>query len=212
MKRKSLITEWEKTWDGLDSGKLNIAARLYLEFVRRDIKKILETIRLPKKSKVIDVGCGTGRTLLWLKGLGFKNLIGVDITRSSLKHCKKIGIKNVYLMDVFGLKYKTEEFDLVFSEGLVEHFNESDFISSINEICRVSRKYVLFVQPNRASLYRKLVNLYYMFVDEKGPPERDYQFSDFNKAFSKNGFYLQDRLVTMLGGFWILLFQRNNDG
>ena len=204
MDRKKVMNEWEKTRKNSD-GNLNVLATTYLSFVKSHIEKTLEDI--PKnartRAKSIDVGCGTGRTLQWLKEFGF-NPIGIDCSKSSVNLCKRLGL-DVLLMDAFKTTFKDREFDLVFAAGVIEHF--SDFQPLIDEMCRISKKYILLVQPNRSSLYRKLANIYYLFIPEKGPPEQDYELEDFLESLSRNGFYLSKFSITPLDGFWVLLFK-----
>lgn len=202
MDKKRVMHEWERAWKDYEG--LNIIARTYFGFVKSHVKEIINDI--PIQSKVIDVGCGSGRSLLWLEEFGF-NPIGIDCSKSSIRHCKNIGL-DVSLMDAFKTTFKNKEFDLVFSEGLIEHFIPKDFQSLVNEMCRISKKYVLLVQPNRLSLFRKLANIYYLFIQEKGPPEQYYELEDFIRSFSINAFYPIRISITPLDGFWVLLFKR----
>lgn len=206
--RKNIMTQWEKTWNNFQGRKLNFIARTYMQLVLKKIIRIIKEYKISQKSKIIDVGCGTGRTILWFKKIGYKNIIGIDASASSIKYCHNIGLNNVFLKDAFKTNFRNFQFDLVFSEGLVEHFDIKDFDKLIDEMCRISNKYVLLVQPNRWSLYRKLVNVYYSFFKEKGPPEKDYALIDFYRSFAMNRFYLEKIETVILGGFWILLFRR----
>lgn len=201
MERKKVMNKWEKTWKN-SKEDLNVLARTYLNFVRSHIEKILEDI--PKKTNSIDVGCGTGRSMQWLKEFGF-NPIGIDCSKSAVNRCKSLGL-DVLLADAYKTTFKDREFDLVVSAGVIEHFK--DFQPIIDEMCRISKKYILLVQPNRSSLYRKLANIYYLFIPEKGPPELDYELEDFLESLSRNGFYLSKSSITPLDGYWVLLFKK----
>jgi len=50
---------------------------LYRRFPHETLRS-LSRIRLAKNSRILDVGCGVGTTLLQLKELGFNNLMGID--------------------------------------------------------------------------------------------------------------------------------------
>lgn len=205
MSRKKIMKSWDETWE--DFKGPNPLALWYLDFVKKEISKMLREVKLHKKSKIIDIGCGTGRTLIWFKDFGYENSLGIDQSKSSIDYCKNLNLK-VREMNAFKTKFRNKHFDLVFSEGLLEHFDKSDAKKIIKEMCRVSKKYVLLSQPNRSSVYRKLADIFYLFIKEKGPPEKDYSIDDFVRSFSENKFELKKISTVTLGGFWLLLFER----
>lgn len=206
MNREKVMEEWENTWKNFPSMRLNILARTHLNIVKNMIKNMVKNI--PRDIKICDVGCGTGRSMSWYKKMGFDDIIGIDSSETSINHCRKLGYE-VYCMDAFDTGFEDEEIDLIHSEGLIEHFKKSNLDPFVKEMCRISKNHVLLVQPNRKSVYRKLVDIYYKLIPEKGPPEKDYKVSEFIKSFKKNGFLLKKLYTTPLGGFWILLFERN---
>lgn len=162
-----------------------------------------------KKCRIIDVGCGTGRTLILFRKNGYMNSIGIDISKKSIELCAQKNLipnKDVFLMDIKNNKFKDKEFDVVFAEGLLEHFK--NFQSIVDELCRISKKYVLLLQPNHFSIFRKLTKLYYCFFPRMVVEELTYHVKDFNKAFMRNGFILKELKNTFLNSYWVLLYQR----
>lgn len=53
-----------------------------------------------KNIKILDIGCGTGQFLYYLKEKGYKNYYGIDISKQQVEFCKKI-TKNVEQVGVF---------------------------------------------------------------------------------------------------------------
>jgi 2-polyprenyl-3-methyl-5-hydroxy-6-metoxy-1,4-benzoquinol methylase len=47
------------------------------------------TNKISKSAKILDYGCGRGRNVINLNALGYKNVYGVDISRSNINYCNK---------------------------------------------------------------------------------------------------------------------------
>lgn len=111
----------------------------YWWFVGR--RKIIETIlkkELNRKSqlRILDVGCGTGKTTLSL--IKFGNVYGVDSSFSALKHCSKRGLNKVLKCSSYQLPFRENTFDLVTLLDALEHI-END-VQVLEEIKRISKK------------------------------------------------------------------------
>ncbi|MFW9809257.1 MAG: class I SAM-dependent methyltransferase [Candidatus Thorarchaeota archaeon] len=68
------------------------------------------------KGRVLDVGCGTGRVALHLQNLGF-SVVGVDLAPGAIEGCKKLGLKEAYVMSAERLEFPNSEFDTVILFG-----------------------------------------------------------------------------------------------
>ena len=68
------------------------------------------------KGKVLDIGCGTGRVLIYLQNLGHE-VVGIDLATGAVEASKKKGIKNVYQMSAADLKFADAEFDTIVMYG-----------------------------------------------------------------------------------------------
>lgn len=92
--------------------------------------------------KILEIGCGNGRWLVWLAQKGAE-VYGIDYCKNAIKLAKKnFRINNVCgilkVEDARNLSFKDEEFDFVFSLGVIEHFNET--IIALKEHYRVLKK------------------------------------------------------------------------
>lgn len=102
--------------------------REFLENISRDIK-------------VLEVGSNIGAQLIGLQELGFKNLIGIEISGNAVEESKKL-TRNISFLksDALDIPFKDNFFDLVFTSGLLIHIHPQDLNKAIDEIYRTSKK------------------------------------------------------------------------
>lgn len=88
---------------------------------------------LPQKSKILDIGCGSGSWLLTFKNYGL-NSVGIDISADRIKQCKLAGL-NAYVGDITKeLPFDKEMFDIAFVNHVFEHVDEPNRIKLIKSI------------------------------------------------------------------------------
>lgn len=92
---------------------------------------------ISKADKVLEVGCSNGRWLRWFHKQYRSDVYGVDNDSAGFKQDNIIKFK---LGNAKQLSYEDESFDLVFSMGLVEHFNKKDKLQILKEQIRVLKK------------------------------------------------------------------------
>jgi ubiquinone/menaquinone biosynthesis C-methylase UbiE len=104
-----------------------------------------------RKGKVLDVGCGTGRTTIPLHKMGF-DVIGIDIAKNMIKNAKKVNHEIKYeVEDAAKLRYKSNSFDNVLfsNNGWAQTPVKENRTKAIKEINRVLKKnghYIFSVQ------------------------------------------------------------------
>lgn len=134
-------------------------------------KKIINTFRainLPRDAKIMDAGCGTGKLASYWLNEGY-NVLGVDISDGALAITNKKGVKTLKADILKGLPIEDNTFDLVYSDGLLEHFIDPEPI--LAELFRVSKQYVFTTVP-RISLFKSI------FIDSMIPPPKEYKKKD----------------------------------
>src|SRR3972149_8161518 len=77
---------------------------------------------LQKDHKILDVGCGFGKTIFELEKLGYRNLVGVDINPSGISYAKSESIKldtNLHFEvgDAKSLDFEDGTFDFVIAQA-----------------------------------------------------------------------------------------------
>lgn len=145
LRLKNMTKSWGKFYtSSYDFEYLIQNAHCHLEF----FKSIYEE----KPKKVLEVGSGTGAMSVFLSYLGF-DVVSLDNDKQVLEQVKKMsknlnGKVNFVFGDGFKMDYKDNDFDVVFHQGLLEHFEDGDIIKLLKEQLRVGKKVVLSVPNN----------------------------------------------------------------
>lgn len=126
-----------------------------------DIKDFIENVTIHKDficqmvemnhSKVIEVGCGSGTLSVFMSHLG-SDVTAVDLNSEVLANAQKTSANlggNIKFRkaDAFNLPFKDKEFDLAFSQGVLEHFTNNEIVLILREQLRIA-KHVFFSVPN----------------------------------------------------------------
>ncbi|MCK9292480.1 MAG: methyltransferase domain-containing protein [archaeon] len=132
-----------------------------------------------KKIFILDVGCGTGFSLEYLKDLGFINLKGIDPSLEMIKIAKDKGflVEDLGFEDLNKIKNK---FDLIIS------------ISALQWVIANKRELLL------KNLIKKIGKGLYNLLNVNGKaviqfyPESEIVFKDISSSFNRCGFSVQE--------------------
>jgi len=111
--------------------------------------------------RVLEVGCNRGhnlKVLAELLGQGC-DVVGVEPNRYALELARQATAKaGVLHGNIFDLPFKDSFFDMVLTAGVLIHVAPSDLPAALDELHRVSRRYLLaieyFAQQEEAIRYR----------------------------------------------------------
>jgi ubiquinone/menaquinone biosynthesis C-methylase UbiE len=148
---------------------------------------------------MLDVGCGNGERTMRIAGyfnIQPFNVHGVDNDDKRLIESNKIFIANRIDLEKGALPYKSEMFDLVVCNQVLEHLK--NFREIFSEITRVTTKegYIVIGIPNLAHLINRiylLLGIQPMCIHLNGPHVRAYTHRSFLKFLkSINGIKIID--------------------
>jgi ubiquinone/menaquinone biosynthesis C-methylase UbiE len=102
-KMNKLLTQ-EEYWDSV-AGKKEFTTPFQIELFKKNV---------PKEARILDVGCGYGRTLHELYLSGFTNLTGIDISKKMIDKGTKLYPKlTLKKYDGFKFPFENNSFDAV---------------------------------------------------------------------------------------------------
>lgn len=95
-----------------------------------------------RKLKILDAGCGTGRTMEDLESYG--TVTGIDISWEALSFCRQRGFQNLQQADLSEpVSFKDESFNLIVSLDVLEHVKKDEV--AMQEFFRILKKEGLLV-------------------------------------------------------------------
>lgn len=128
-------------------------------FASPKVDYIMQHVTMPAEGRILDVGCGNGYFTFYLNRIAATT--GIDYAMAMLR----MNPSNLVAQaSAFELPFPDNSFDLVFCSNLLHHLPNQDH--AIQEMKRVSRRYVVMLEPNRNNPLILALGLY-------KPEERD---------------------------------------
>ncbi|MDD5491117.1 MAG: methyltransferase domain-containing protein [bacterium] len=88
-----------------------------------------------KEARILDVGCGYGRVMYFLRSAGYNNVTGIDISPQQIEAARKNGFTRVEKVSAFEyLADKEEQFDIIFMIDILEHIEKAEVIKLLDRI------------------------------------------------------------------------------
>ena len=152
---------WDKIWKEDSS----YSSSEYRKMTDYKIKRITFDSSI-KDSTILEIGCGDGIVLKKFLEMDENNtLIGLDISEYAISQAKEENTKIRFdVCDARNLTIESDSMDLVYSIGLIEHFNHKDLTMCLNEKKRVLKTngQLVIMIPNKLSfgrVQRKIMNI-----------------------------------------------------
>lgn len=119
-------------------------------FDKLEKELILKMINPKSGESLLEIGCGTGHFLKWLKTFGLK-LTGVDLSRIMISYASKNLSQDIKfkVADADNLPFKDNSFDIAMFIATLEFLNESK--KALEEAIRVSKDKIFIGFLNKLS-------------------------------------------------------------
>jgi 2-polyprenyl-3-methyl-5-hydroxy-6-metoxy-1,4-benzoquinol methylase len=165
------VTQWSTLYSKDVSDKDlvdNIEYHTHFINLIRNCAKLSAKTKIPK---LIEIGLGNGTMSIFFSRNELYEVYGIDNDIGVLRYCinnnKKLGgYAKFFLMDAFDLSLlKKKEFDVAFSQGTLEHFDNESIIALLLKQLEIAH-YVIFSVPSFNWATREIGNERKMTLEE----------------------------------------------
>jgi 2-polyprenyl-3-methyl-5-hydroxy-6-metoxy-1,4-benzoquinol methylase len=110
-----------------------------------------------RQVKIIDLGCGHGDFLYWLKQAGFRNIEGVDGSPEQIALAHHCGVQEAQLqtIDSYLAEAPSASCDVVLLFDVLEHLTREELFSTLDGVLRILRSggRCIFHVPNAEGIH-----------------------------------------------------------
>jgi 2-polyprenyl-3-methyl-5-hydroxy-6-metoxy-1,4-benzoquinol methylase len=154
---------WEGTWEQNHFGWY-VGIEKYLA-INKKLDKLFKKFLEKGDKKVLEIGCAKAKQLIYFaKEFGYE-VYGVDYSEKGVKIAKEnlriAGVKGTILCeDVFQTTFEKESFDIVYSMGLIEHFESpAEIIEAHIKLLKKGGILILTIPNYKDSIYFSLLKI-----------------------------------------------------
>lgn len=131
---------WEQLWR---------RGVVYSDTPQQEVVDLAQRLKARDRARVLDLGCGLGRHLLWLASEGFA-ACGCDVSSTAVAACrdalKASGLRaGVIRAEMAALPFKTNGFDAVIAWDVVFHSTVRGILATVQDVRSCLRQGGLFL-------------------------------------------------------------------
>lgn len=193
---------WDKYWDGI---KIPVIAEKTIRWNQALFEVFEKYLPHDGNIKIFEVGCAPGRWLAWFNQALSYRVYGCDTAPKGYK----LTIENLNYFGVDGTIYNTDilsdelpenYFDIVYSIGFIEHYEDPTVIIEKHVSLLKKNGYLLLVIPNTAGIINKWLFKYYKMNTFLTHHNLKISSANYLHALGKE-FNLNPVYVNYIGGF-----------
>jgi len=160
--------------------------KIYENYYR---KNILNYLPSDKNAKIIDLGCGLGHCLYFLKSNNYTNISGIDLIKENVEFCTLNGFKVRQENIIKYIFSNNEKVDAFILSNVLEHFSYQEIINIINSLYKFLNKNgrIVIIIPNCNNVYG--LATYFSDITHKSPlTEKSFEDLMLNTQITKFSF------------------------
>lgn len=101
-------------------------------------QQVIERLPSDRGARIVDIGCGNGALVLQILQAGYRDVTGVDVSAEQVELARQRGLGSIIHADLLDWFDNTSErFDAVVAVDLLEHFDPSEVLSTLDRAWRV---------------------------------------------------------------------------
>ena len=177
--------------------------------LRDAMDALLQPVMNGKRLRALDVGCGTGLLLEYLRRYPLEGeVVGVDISPHALQFCQRRGANALAIASATQVPFPVASFDLIICIDTIQHLTPSGAdLAALKEFARLLRPGgLLYLRTNSARGHRPL---------QGADPDqyRRYQLTELRSMVNQAGMQtLRATYLNAIPGFWAMLREYSQIG
>lgn len=150
---KTSVAHWDTQWGRAPRMRLPSSLNVSI----RNVQRLLRPHVKPG-ARFLELGCAPGKILLWVAQVLKADVTGLDYSERGMEHARRLfaGLNvpgRLVHEDLFHHSLPAGEFDVVYSSGLIEHFEHPEEVVEIHvRLLRPGGQAILTV-PNYGGFY-----------------------------------------------------------
>lgn len=190
-----VVEERQKSLDGLIDAILTdllCKVRQYLAFTALNI--VLRSL-CERSGSILDLGCGKGGPMEFIRGTTNFYVVGVDIFEPWLRKCKERASHNeLILCDVRAMPIRNRSFDIVLCMEVIEHRTKEEGRELLKSIERIAPKQVIITTPTEYFIEYKQSNI-------EGNPYQVHKYMWSSSEFEKRSYRVKSLGIRGIAGY-----------
>ncbi len=135
-----------RTYESYDSPTEKLMHQYYHRQEVKTVSKLLKKMNNKNFETLVDLGSSHGFWYQNYRKMGFKKLIGIDISPERVQQAKQRGYDEVYSCNAYDLPFDNDSQNCVISNNVLVHvLQDSDKLKIFSEVKRVLRKNGIFI-------------------------------------------------------------------